>query len=45
MQASSARNVIPTEAGMVTNMRRNPADSVETATAHRYRVPLLMGQC
>ena len=31
MQGSSARNVIPTEATMVANMRLNPADSVESA--------------
>ena len=31
MQGSSARNVIPTEAKMVANMRLNPHDSVESA--------------
>ena len=31
MQGSSARNVIPTEATMVSNMRLNPADSVSSA--------------
>lgn len=31
MEGSSARNVIPTEARMVANMRLNPADSVESA--------------
>ena len=31
MEGSSARNVIPTEAKMVANMRLNPADSVESA--------------
>ena len=31
MEGSSARNVIPTEAKMVANMRLNPMDSVESA--------------
>ena len=31
MEGSTARNVIPTEARMVANMRLNPADSVESA--------------
>ncbi|MBE6975134.1 MAG: M20/M25/M40 family metallo-hydrolase [Ruminococcaceae bacterium] len=31
MEGSSARNVLPTEAKMVANMRLNPADSVESA--------------
>ena len=31
MQGSSARNVIPPEATMVSNMRLNPADTVESA--------------
>ena len=31
MEGSSARNVIPTEAKMVANMRLNPKDSVESA--------------
>ncbi len=31
MEGSSARNVIPPEASMVSNMRLNPADSVESA--------------
>jgi len=31
MEGSSARNVIPTEARMVANMRLNPSDSVESA--------------
>lgn len=39
MQGSATRNVILTEAGVVTNMRLNPADSVETAMAHLYRFP------
>ena len=34
MQGSSARNVIPPEATMVSNMRLNPADSVESALAY-----------
>lgn len=33
MTGSPARNVIPTEAEMVANMRLNPADSVESALA------------
>ena len=31
MEGSAARNVIPPEAKMVSNMRLNPADSVESA--------------
>ncbi len=34
MEGSNARNVIPTEATMVSNMRLNPADSVDGALAH-----------
>ncbi len=34
MEGSSARNVIPTEARMVANMRLNPHDSVRSALAH-----------
>ncbi len=34
MEGSSARNVIPTEAKMVANMRLNPHDSVESALAY-----------
>ena len=34
MEGSNARNVIPTEAKMVANMRLNPADSVESALAY-----------
>ena len=34
MEGSSARNVIPPEATMVSNMRLNPADSVESALAY-----------
>ena len=33
-QGSDARNVIPTEAKLVSNMRLNPADSVASATAY-----------
>ena len=38
MEGSSARNVIPPEAKMVANMRRNPADSVASATDHLRKV-------
>ena len=38
MEGSSARNVIPTEAKMVTNMRLNPADSVESALDYLRKV-------
>lgn len=34
MQGSNARNVIPTEATMVSNIRLNPADSVNSALAY-----------
>ena len=34
MEGSSARNVIPTEAKMVSNMRLNPADCVASAKAY-----------
>lgn len=37
MEGSSARNVIPTEARMVANMRLNPADSVESALEYLRR--------
>lgn len=33
-QGSNARNVIPTEASLVSNMRLNPSDSVESAAAY-----------
>ena len=33
-QGSNARNVIPVEASLVSNMRLNPGDSVESATAY-----------
>ena len=38
MEGSSARNVIPTEATMVSNMRLNPCDSVESALAYLKKV-------
>ena len=38
MEGSTARNVIPTEAKMVANMRLNPADSVEGALARLRKV-------
>ena len=34
MEGSPARNVIPTEASMVSNIRLNPADSVDSALAY-----------
>ena len=34
MEGSTARNVLPTEAKLVSNMRLNPADSVEKALTH-----------
>lgn len=34
MQGSKARNVIPAEANLISNMRLNPADTVESATAY-----------
>ena len=34
MEGSNARNVIPAEAKLVSNMRLNPADTVESATAY-----------
>ena len=34
MEGSAARNVLPTEAKLVSNMRLNPADSVASAVAH-----------
>ena len=37
-QGSSARNVIPTEATLVSNMRLNPADSVASATEYLKKV-------
>ena len=38
MQGSSARNVIPAEACLVSNMRLNPADSVSSAVAYLKKV-------
>ena len=38
MEGSNARNVIPAEAKLVSNMRLNPADSVESATAYLKKV-------
>jgi len=37
-QGSDARNVIPTQATLVSNMRLNPADSVASATAYLKKV-------
>ena len=37
-QGSNARNVIPAEASLVSNMRLNPADSVASATAYLKKV-------
>lgn len=34
MQGSNGRNVLPAEAWMISNMRLNPADSVESATQY-----------
>ena len=34
MEGSSARNVLPTEAKLVANMRLNPVDSVSSAVSH-----------
>ena len=38
MEGSNARNVIPPEAKLVSNMRLNPADTVESATAYLKKV-------
>ena len=38
MSGSSASNVIPTEARMVSNVRLNPKDSIESATEYIRRV-------
>ncbi len=38
MEGSNARNVIPTQATMVSNMRLNPADSVDSALHHLEKV-------
>ncbi|MBO5930423.1 MAG: M20/M25/M40 family metallo-hydrolase, partial [Clostridia bacterium] len=37
-QGSNARNVIPTEATLISNMRLNPADTVASATAYLKKV-------
>ncbi len=37
MEGSNARNVIPVEARLVSNIRLNPADSVKSALAHLNR--------
>ena len=37
-EGSTARNVIPTEASLISNMRLNPADSVASATEYLNRV-------
>ena len=34
MQGSNARNVLPAEAYLISNMRLNPADTVESATEY-----------
>ena len=34
MQGSNARNVLPAQAHLISNMRLNPADTVESATAY-----------
>lgn len=38
MEGSSARNVIPPEAKMVSNIRLNPADSVQSALAYLRKI-------
>jgi len=38
MEGSTARNVIPTEASLVSNMRLNPSDSVNSAVAYLKKV-------
>ena len=38
MEGSNARNVIPAEAKLISNMRLNPADSVASATAYLKKV-------
>jgi len=37
-EGSNARNVIPAEAKLISNMRLNPADTVESATAYLKKV-------
>lgn len=38
MEGSNARNVIPAEAKLISNMRLNPADTVESAAAYLKKV-------
>ena len=38
MQGSNGRNVLPAEAYLISNMRLNPADTVESATAYLKKV-------
>ena len=38
MEGSNARNVIPAQASLISNMRLNPADSVESAAAYLKKV-------
>ncbi len=38
MEGSNARNVIPAQATLISNMRLNPADSVESAAAYLKKV-------
>ena len=38
MEGSNARNVIPVQASLISNMRLNPADSVESAAAYLEKV-------
>ena len=38
MEGSAGRNVLPTEAKMICNMRLNPADSVASVTKHLHKV-------
>ena len=38
MEGSSGRNVLPAQASIISNMRLNPADSVESATAYLKKV-------
>ena len=38
MEGSAGRNVLPAEASIISNMRLNPADTVESATAYLKKV-------
>ena len=38
MQGSNARNIIPPEASLISNMRLNPSDTVESAAAYLKKV-------